>query len=162
MGIQIDKRPVEASDAATLLALTMTVLQEFNIERLQKSYGELSAESFAEDFRLPCAWSRILFVNGSPAGYLLVHAKLEDPAVLELAKLYIYRQYRKLGLGRFLLEEAFAEASARSVSKIYLSTAREFGVLGFYQHLGFVEVEDLRYPNQVNSIAMEIVLDLPE
>ncbi len=145
------------SDIPQLLQLTKEIIAEFGIARLTRYYDEHPSE-FEADFHQKGSWARILLVDGEIVGYILIHPKTEDPNVCELAKLYLKASHRGFGLGDLLMKRALRQAEEQGYNTLYITTAREFGVKSFYERFGAQEVEDLRYPDNPNSLAMEIDL----
>ncbi len=78
--------------------------------------------------------------NGSPpvAGFLLGQVAAEEMEILNFA---VASARRRQGLGRELLQQAFAQAAARGVRRCWLEVrASNQAALLFYQSQGFVEL----------------------
>jgi N-acetylglutamate synthase-like GNAT family acetyltransferase len=92
-------------------------------------------------------------------GFAWILAKDGVKDVGELNKLYLRQDYRGKGLGKHILNLMLEEAKVLGFTTMYLITGRELtGAIALYSSIGFVEVEQARYKNSPNSMAMELTL----
>jgi ribosomal protein S18 acetylase RimI-like enzyme len=84
--------------------------------------------------------------GGAPVGYLVATpADLPlggiGPQDMEIRRIYVLHRYQRMGLGRWLMEEALATAAAAGCTRILLGVySRNESALAFYSHLGFTQV----------------------
>ncbi len=72
----------------------------------------------------------------------------------EIRTLWLHKQWRKIGLGTYLMATAEAEARARGAKQIVLST-HSFQAPDFYRRLGFEQVGAIEdYPHGHQDIFM--------
>jgi len=63
-----------------------------------------------------------------------------DPQTCELRKMYLHKEYRGMGLGRMLLENALSQARRVGFKRIVLETASVLKeAIALYKSYGFVE-----------------------
>lgn len=95
--------------------------------------------------RLPEGYATILLAksNGSPAGCVALREISRDEQACEMKRLWVNSNFRGLGLGRKLIEEALAWAIRGGYQAMYLDTVPaampEAGRL--YASLGFIPVQ---------------------
>lgn len=81
--------------------------------------------------------------GGAPVGYLVAtppDLPLPDigPRDLEIRRIYLLHRFHRLGLGRWLMEEALAVAREAGVARVLLGVySRNEGALAFYERMGF-------------------------
>lgn len=104
----------------------------FNLKQLEK---ELSNE-----------FSQFFFItyNNEIAGYLKVNTgdaqseKMGDE-YLEIERIYVKRNFQKLGLGKHLLNKAIEIAKAENKMKVWLGVwEKNDNAIAFYKKMGFV------------------------
>ncbi|MFB4389554.1 GNAT family N-acetyltransferase [Bacillus altitudinis] len=84
-------------------------------------------------------------VNGRLAGYLKVNmddAQSEEMGddTLEIERIYIKQSFQKLGLGRYLMNQAFEIAEKHHKRDVWLGVwEHNKAAMAFYQKLGFVQ-----------------------
>lgn len=80
----------------------------------------------------------LMRVDGEPAGYLGLAPDREDPASLQLSKIYVRAQSRGSGLGKILLQRAEDRAAAQERRRLWLTVNRKnTDSLHWYQRQGF-------------------------
>ncbi len=92
-------------------------------------------------------------------GVAWIVAKGGVSTVGELNKLYLRADYRGKGLGKRVLTLMINQSRALGFTTLYLITGCELtSAVALYKSVGFIEVDQKRYQNSPNSIAMEKVL----
>lgn len=114
------------------------IFNPYNADALQASYEQLLEEGTA------LFW--IAEVGGTPAGFVSMARKVQDPNVFlksrewcEVNSLGVISQFRRQGIGRLLLETAINTARAEGREPVEL-TVWWFNeeARAMYEHLGFV------------------------
>jgi putative acetyltransferase len=131
--------PVVAADVPEVIALVTASLEEFGLR-----FGVGSATD-ADVSRLPASYTERggrFWVARDHDGRLLGTAglmPLEDPALLELRKMYLAPSARGRGVGRALLDEALGFARASGAARVVLDTTDAMKrAIAFYERAGFV------------------------
>ncbi|HTQ36668.1 MAG TPA: GNAT family N-acetyltransferase [Steroidobacteraceae bacterium] len=83
--------------------------------------------------------------GGAPVGYLVAappELPLPDlgPLDVEIRRIYVLHRFQRLGVGRWMMEEALAAAAASGRRRVLLGVySRNEQALAFYARLGFVQ-----------------------
>ena len=78
----------------------------------------------------------------------------------EITQLYLDEEYRKLGLGHWLMSVLLNKAREFNYQAVFLTTRVEFeDAVRLYRGLGFVDVENTKYAGVANSIALQLALN---
>nr|QOV08987.1 hypothetical protein HULAa2F4_00013 [uncultured Micrococcales bacterium] len=89
-------------------------------------------------------WLRGLTVDGKPAGMLMCSEPTQENPDPWLWRLLVDKDYQRLGVGRFAVEQVIARYRARGCSKLLVSWQPKPNNPGdFYKKLGFVETGEL-------------------
>jgi len=167
-------QPASEADLADIQKLLFEIFQEpqFNQsekghtlwERMKTRY-EHDPEKNARDFWGPDRSRRFAVTvrekgqGNDLVGVAWIMAAAGDTALGELNKLYLRKDCRGNGLGKYVLELLLSEARKLGFTAIYLITGRELtDAIALYQRFGFVDVPQDRYKNSPNSIAMQLDL----
>ncbi|MBU6452834.1 MAG: GNAT family N-acetyltransferase [Cyanobacteria bacterium REEB67] len=132
-------------------------------ERMQERY-QADSQKNLKDFWGPDPVRRYAVVLHDSAsqnliGVAWILAKDGVSTVGELNKLYLQADYRGKGLGKRVLTLMLSQAKALGFTTLYLITGRELtSAIALYKGFGFIEVDQERYHNSPNSIAMELPL----
>ena len=133
-------RIAEDSDAKSILELIFTVLREFNLPIDPKGIdGDLCAieSNYHKN-------GGILWVIETEQGEIIATsavAVLIPDKHVELRKMYIEAGYRKLGLGRLLMELTLSWCQQQKIRKISLETASVLkSAIAMYLQFGFIEI----------------------
>ena len=176
-GQEIEKRflirEATESDLGATLELFFAVFgePEFNLaskgfnlyERMQERYDNDQFKHEREFWGGDKNRRYVVVVHDRASGKMIGSAwlitKLDstaDQAIGEINKFYLLPQYRRLGLGDWLLRLLIGKAQELGFKTLFLITARELqAAVRLYQRYGFGEVPQSRYRNSPNSIAME-------
>jgi GNAT superfamily N-acetyltransferase len=131
----------------TLDALTITIGSSPTLDEALALYGEVGWASYLRDpERLGRALGGSLLVATARDGdHLVGLARVvgDGASIIYLQDVLVHSQYRRLGLGRRLVESVFGPYS--HVHQQVLITDAEPEQIGFYQSLGFTELRD--FPN---------------
>jgi peptide alpha-N-acetyltransferase len=106
-------------------------------------------------------------MNSTVIGFILgrIEYKQSNPKPIGyIAMLVVDPQYRRMGLGKQLVERFISSSVQANVSKIYLETeACNIISLSLYEQLGFVAVKFLPkyYWNGNDAYRLKLYLDLP-
>ncbi|WP_071394703.1 GNAT family N-acetyltransferase [Bacillus tuaregi] len=105
----------------------------FNLKQIEKELTNLSSEFY------------FVFAGDEVAGYLKLNChdaqseEMGDDA-LEIERIYIKRKFQKLGLGKYLLDQAINIALERQMKKIWLGVwDQNDNAIAFYEKMGFVQ-----------------------
>lgn len=105
----------------------------FNLKQVEKELSNPSSQFF------------FVYVNHEVAGYLKVNtneAQSEEMGdeSLEVERIYIKNQFKKQGLGKYLLKKAIEIAVERNKQKIWLGVwEKNENAIAFYKKMGFVQ-----------------------
>jgi diamine N-acetyltransferase len=108
-----------------------------------KQHAPAQYAGWLDDTACAC-WLAEHATGGAPLGYAVVmppDLPLTDLAAgdLEIRRIYVLHRYQGSGLGRRLMQEIDAHASAISASRLLLGVySRNEAALQFYHRLGFV------------------------
>ena len=84
----------------------------------------------------------LLFMDDEPAGYIRTNeapsqTDINDPASLEIERIYILREHQRKGLGKFLLDHAVSIATERGKGYVWLGVwERNENAIRFYEKCG--------------------------
>lgn len=98
-----------------------------------------------KELQHPFSQFYLVQVNGRLAGYLKVNmddAQSEEMGddTLEIERIYIKQSFQKLGLGRYLMNQAFEIAEKHHKRDVWLGVwEHNKAAMAFYQKLGFVQ-----------------------
>ncbi|KAK2960804.1 putative polyamine N-acetyltransferase [Blattamonas nauphoetae] len=104
-----------------------------NLTQLEKELKNPDSEFYFADF------------EGKLAGYLKVNKKeaqteTHDPNGLEIHRIYILPEFKRRGIGKFLINHAEKIAREAGCGSMWLGVwERNFGALEFYKNMGFVQ-----------------------
>jgi ribosomal protein S18 acetylase RimI-like enzyme len=142
-------RTCTLDDIHTLRELAYVTFEETfrdqNTEEAMRAYldSAFTLEQLEKELVHPA--SRFYFVvgDGHVAGYLKVNAddaqtEPMGPDALEIQRIYIRKEYQKLGLGRLLYHKAMKVAKEWGKKKVWLGVwERNENALAFYRKMGF-------------------------
>ncbi len=126
---------------------------------------DLSFQNFDEEVAgLPGKYARpdgrllLAFVDGKPAGGVALR-KLEDKTC-EMKRLFIREDFRRLGLGKKLIEKLIEEARLTGYEKLRLDTypPKMQKAVEIYKSYGFREIPPYYYNPYSESLFMELDL----
>lgn len=137
----------------------VSTLQEISIQTFSETFEHDNEEQHLQAYldkaynieklreELSNVYSFFYFIKHQDtiAGYLKVNVKdAQTEAVgenaLEVERIYIRKEFQKLGLGKELLNYAFAVAHEQQVSKVWLGVWEENkNALAFYNKNGFIK-----------------------
>ncbi len=133
-------RVAQDIDAESILKLIFTILGEFKLPLEPKG---IDADLYAIESNYHKNGG-ILWVIETFQGKIIATsaiAMLVPGKHAELRKMYIEEGYRKLGLGRLLMELTLSWCQQQNLRKISLETASVLkSAIAMYQHFGFIEV----------------------
>ena len=128
------------ADAESILELIFKVLVEFNLE-LEPKGIDADLHAIESNYQKN---GGILWVIESNHGEIVATsavAMLIPGKHVELRKMYIHANFRKLGLGRLLMELTLAWCKQQKLRKISLETASVLkSAIELYQQFGFIEI----------------------
>lgn len=116
--------------------------EEHLLSYLEKAYN---IEKLREELSKTNSFFYFIKHQDKIAGYLKVNVKDKQTEAmgndaLEIERIYIRKEFQKLGLGKKLLNHAFAVAHDQQVRKIWLGVWEENkNALAFYKKNGFIK-----------------------
>ena len=125
-----------------LMWLSATAIEEYGIgdtedetrARVAKDMKNLDA------FTPPTGHLLLAEVGGQPAG--IAGLRMLDDAICEIKRVYVKPDYRRLGLGKALLEALIARAKAKDMQYIRLDSARFLNSAhNLFRAFGFQDIE---------------------
>lgn len=108
----------------------------YGLERLRAELAERESEFYFAE------------LDGDAVGYLklneaLAQTEFQDPASLEVERIYVRRRAQGMGLGRTLLQHAVSSAAARGKRYIWLGVwEHNSKAMRFYQKNGFYRISE--------------------
>lgn len=121
--------------------------EEHNSPEHMKAYLEeaFNLPKLVKELADPDSQFYFVLVDGQVAGYLKINvgaAQTEEMGedALEVERIYISRDFQKLGLGKHLMEQALELAARLGKKKIWLGVwEHNANAIAFYQKKGFVK-----------------------
>ena len=134
----------------------MDIIRELSIRTFYDTYAELNTpeniricieESFNVEMMTrvledPNVDIILLFVDDGPAGYIRINeapsqTDINDPASLEVERIYILKEHQRKGLGKFLLDHAVSIATEHGKEYVWLGVwERNESAIRFYEKCG--------------------------
>jgi N-acetylglutamate synthase-like GNAT family acetyltransferase len=111
----------------------------------------------ARTYGVPCAW--VAFHEGMPVGCVsLIASNMTSRPELTpwLAALFVLPPYRGRGIGAALVRRCEAEAKRCDHDRLFLYTS---DASGYYERLGWREIEELTYEGQRVTVMMRQLPD---
>jgi len=147
-GVNARLRPVEPSDLEDIMAL----------ERVSFS-SPWSAGYFLREQRTSSARSLLAIVEGKTVGYVIFWVL---PGAMDIHNLAVHPAYRRLGIGRALLEAVIGEARSQALGRVTLEVRKSNeAAQRLYHSVGFV-IQGVRkgYYSDDGEDALIMTLDL--
>lgn len=85
-----------------------------------------------------------------------------DPATAHIVSMWIAPRYRKIGIGRMLIETVIQWADAQKIKTLFLMvTSCNLDAIHFYERLGFTQTGRIEpYPNKMALAEYEMIKSL--
>jgi predicted N-acetyltransferase YhbS len=150
----IQLRQAQSGDAPLLLATLHAAFEEYR-ERLDPPSGVHAETIESVQSKLKTAKAVIAFVENEAAGCVFYQ---QENTHLYLGRLSVLPQYRKLGIGRALIEYIEAQATNLKVPRVQLRVRIAFPHLKiYYEQLGYRIVSYETHPGytQPTYVTME-------
>ena len=132
-------RNIEKKDNKKIAELIRSVFREFGIDRPGTVYFDPTTDELYTFFQTPGSIYFIAEDNGKIIGGCGIYPTQNLPeGCAEVVKLYLDASYRKLGIGRHLLEMSIGSAKKLGYKQLYLESLPELGkAISLYQKEGF-------------------------
>lgn len=134
MNVQLGRRPATDADVPFLLALRREVMDP----HLAASGADTSEAHHRRRLMHHYQCAEVLLVDDAPAGLLKVR---RTPEVWEIIQLHLAPRLQGLGLGRGLLEDLIASATAADVG-LSLHVLKANPARRLYERLGFKIIDE--------------------
>ncbi|MFN7019806.1 MAG: GNAT family N-acetyltransferase [Phycisphaerales bacterium] len=147
--MELNIRIAETSD----LEQARELIREYGASIADVAACSLEHQRFEDELReLPGSYARsrggrllVAWADSHPAGCVALRSLPQlGPYVCEMKRLYVRPPFRKLGLGRMLVERVLDEArtAGYTLMKLDTDTAPKFdAAIGLYRAMGFTECE---------------------
>ena len=174
---RVKARPLSEHDLPAVWKMMSTVLAEPQFSDASKGYRinevlawyQADMSHFYEEFEGPADRRRFAVVildrhSDEVVGVGTMTARPTDAGktsdCAEITQIYLLEEYRHLGLGLWLAHGLLNKARSLGYNAVFLTTRNEFeDAVRLYRGLGFVDVENTRYPGVTNSFALELKLN---
>jgi putative acetyltransferase len=132
-------RNIEKKDNKEIAELIRSVFREFGIDRPGTVYFDPTTDDLYSLFQTPGSIYWLAEDNGKIIGGCGIYPTQNLPeGCAEVVKLYLNASYRKLGIGRQLLEISIDSAKKLGYKQLYLESLPELGkAISLYQKQGF-------------------------
>jgi len=130
------------SDMETMRALFRDYQQSLGID-LDFQHFDQELRDLPGEYQAPYGGLLLARVDGQPAGCCAFRPLLNSdyPNACEMKRLYVRSAFRKLGLGRLLVEQTLLQARQAGFDSMLLDTLSDMeAARALYQDCGFVEV----------------------
>jgi putative acetyltransferase len=132
-------RNIEKKDNKEIAELIRSVFREFGVDRPGTVYFDPTTDDLFSLFRTSGSIYWIAEDDGKIIGGCGIYPTQNLPeGCAEVVKLYLNASYRKLGIGRQLLEMSIVSAKKMGYKQLYLESLPELGkAISLYQKEGF-------------------------
>ena len=137
-------RQIVTDDNSALAVIIRNSLKEFNANKPGTVYYDDSTDHLSEVFLNKNSAYFVLEINGDIAGGGGFYPTQGlDANTCELVKMYLSKEYRGKGYGKFILEKCMEVAKAKGFTKMYIETMPELkGAIAMYQKNNFIFLPD--------------------
>jgi putative acetyltransferase len=137
--LSITFRHLERKDNKEIADLIRTIFREFGIARPGTVYFDPTTDDLYTLFQTPRSVYWLAEDDGRIIGGCGIYPTENLPEECgEVVKLYLLASYRKLGIGRQLLEMSIESAKQLGYKQLYLESLPELGkAISLYQKQGF-------------------------
>jgi putative acetyltransferase len=135
----INIRTITPSDNAALAVIVRNSLAEFGANKPGTVFFDPTTDDLYSLFQTPNSIYYIAEENGQLLGGAGIFPTDGLPAgVCELVKMYLKKETRGRGLGRFLIDKCLASAKEMGFNRVYLETMPELKkAVSVYEKFGF-------------------------
>lgn len=142
-------KPIQLEQVTCLQQLSTQIFEEaFAAQNTPENMAAFlneayTVEKLSQELQNPDSEFFFLYVEETLAGYLKINvasAQTEEIAenALEVERIYIKKEFKRQGLGRFLIEAAIELAIEKGKENIWLGVwEKNHGARPFYESLGF-------------------------
>ena len=132
-------RPIASNDDAQIAEVIRSVLVEHNAARQGTVYSDPTTDFLSDVFKEPGSAYYVVELDGRVVGGCGFFPTIGLPdGFVELVKLYILKDCRGQGLGKFLIELCSLDAAKIGYKNLYLETMPELGkAIRLYERSGF-------------------------
>ncbi len=151
MGVGVRIRRCELADLDALRNIAFRTFDD-TFRRLNDtaSFNEYLDASFSRakleaELKNPNSTFLFLYSDDVLAGYMKLNlgdaqTHMEDPAALEIERIYVTRDFQGLGLGRAFIDKAMEAARAAKKKTVWLGVWEKNGnAIAFYKKMGFAK-----------------------
>lgn len=137
MDIQI--RPIQEEDNASIAALIRKVLTEFKRNQPGTVFTDPTTDHLSDLFNAVDAIYYVVEDHGKLIGGCGIYPTAGLPeGCAELVKFYLDPDSRGKGIGKLLMEKCFESATSMGFTQLYLESFPEFKIaIGLYEKYGF-------------------------
>lgn len=135
-------RQIARTDNAEIAHVIRTVLEEYGVNKPGTVYTDPTTDKLFELFQKEKSCYFIVENEGAIIGGCGIYPTEGLPnGCAELVKIYLHKDFRKLGIGKELMEKSIAAAKEMGYTQLYLETLPELhNAIELYRKIGFKKI----------------------
>ena len=139
----MDIRPIESRDNEALAKVIRTALAEFGANKPGTVYFDPTTDALFELFRTPGSYYYVATIDEKVVGGCGIFPTENLPdGTCELVKLYVAKEARGTGLGKYLMEKSMNWAKENGYTQVYLESMPELSkAVSIYEKVGFKSLD---------------------
>lgn len=136
-------RPIKSTDNVEIAHVIRTVLEEYGVNKPGTVYTDPTTDKLFELFQKEKSCYFIVENEGEIIGGCGIFPTEGLPeGCAELVKIYLHKDFRKLGIGKELMEKSITAAKEMGYTQLYLETLPELhNAIKLYRKIGFKKID---------------------